>query len=368
MMPTTTSESMRIRTGFERMIAHRCNSLYAYSAKQDGKVIDVNEELQLCKIEYKDGSKHVFSYGLDFGECSDLVTTQRKELTIKKGDIFKKDDILCYNPQFFEKDPNSRQVDFKTGVIATVAIMETAGTFEDSNVITKELGDKLSIEPVQVRTITLNCDTFIHKALTVGDEVDINDYLMVFENASVADLSGVSQDEDTLNYLAKLNRVTPKAKFAGKIVKMEAFYGCAFSGMHPTLAKLVRSIIKFQNDRNKFSSDTNTGNEYAPSEPLPKGSKIKGTKIDENTIVINYYIQEKISNSVGDKLVFDSSLKSVTAEVLETPLETESGRKVDALFSGTSISNRIVCSPIIVGIGEQIVQKIEENIVDMYFN
>ena len=53
---------------------------------------------------------------------------------------------------------------------------------------------------------------------------------------------------------------------------------------------------------------------------------------------------------------------------MEEPLQSEHGRSIDAIFSGTSISNRIVTSPMLVGITEQVLEDIENEIVKMYFD
>lgn len=321
----------------------------------------------MCKIQYKDGSIHTFQFGELYGECADMVTTQKLELTVKVGDKFNRGDILCYNPQFFELDPTSRQVDWKHGVPGMVAIMDCAGTFEDSNIITKRFGDKLEIEPVQLRAISFNANTFVHDVKKVGDQVDINDFLIVFEDATMTDLSSVTTDDVALDYLAKLNRITPKAKFTGEIVKIEVFYSCPLSEMHPTLSKVVKDIIRTNNAKNKFSQGTSSSAQYPPSQPLPEGTKFKKVKFEKDTVVFRFFIKETITAGVGDKIVFDSSLKSVVGVVIDDIPTTESGVEIDAVFSGSSISNRIVNSPILVGVGERVLERLEESAIDMYF-
>lgn len=322
----------------------------------------------MCKIKYKDGSIHTFRFGEVFGECADMVTTQKLELTVKVGESFKRGDILCYNPQFFEKDPTSRQVDWKHGTTAMVAIMDCSGTYEDSSVITTEFGKRLEIEPVEIRSINLKANTYLHNIVKLGDHVSVNDYLAVFEDAEMTDMTSVTSDEVALDYLAKLNRITPKAKVAGEIVKIEAFYSSPIADMHPTLAKAVKEIIRLNNAQNKFSQGTSSSSQYPPSQPLPKGTKFKKTEFEEDTVVIRFFIKEKINAGVGDKIVFDSSLKSVIGVTLDDIPTTESGMPIDAIFSGSSISNRIVNSPIIVGVTDRILEKMELDIVDMYFN
>lgn len=357
---------MRIRTGYERVIAHRSSSVYSYAAQADGKVTEVDETTKMCKIQYKDGSTHTFQYGETYGECADMVTTLKLELTVKKGDAFKRGDILCYNPEYFEKDPTSRQVDWKHGVMATVAIMDCSRTFEDSSSISKEFGEKLEIQPVQVRQINLIANTIIHDAKKVGDTVDVNDYLLIFEDAEAADITSISTNESTLDYIAKLNRKTPKARVAGTIVKIEAYYSSPVSEMHPTLGKLVKDAIKDVTGKHKFSQGSATSGEYPTSQPLPEGTKFKNVKFEKDTVVLRYFIREEITAGIGDKIVFDSSLKSVIGSIHDDTT-TESGKVIDALFSGSSISNRIVCSPLITGTGEQVLECLEDEAVRLYF-
>lgn len=367
-LPTKEGECFRIRTGYERVIAHRSSSLYSYAARLDGKVLDVDEKIKMCKIQYKDGTIHTFPFGEVYGECADMVTTQKLNLVVKKGEKFSRGDILSYNPQFFEYDPSTKQADWKHGVSAMVAIMDCAGTYEDSNIITHDLGQKLEIEPVEVRSLSISANTLIHSIKKMGDRVDINDPLMVFEDASVPDLDSLSSNEEALEYLAKLNRMTPKAKVTGEIVKIEAFYSIPLQDMHPSLSRVVKEIIRVNTEKNRFSQGTSTSAQYPPSQPLPEGTKFKKVKFEKDTVVIRFFIKETLSAGVGDKIVFDSSLKSVVGMVTNHQPQTESGRKVDAVFSGSSISNRIVNSPILVGLGERVMEALEDTAVDIYFS
>ena len=367
-MATKEGSTFRFRTGYESMIAHRTNDMYAYNAKQDGEVIEVNESAKMCKIQYKDGSVHTFPYGESFGVCSDLITTQKQQLIVQEGDKFKKGEILCYNPQFFEKDAYSRQVYWKHGVPAIVAFIEIAGDYEDSSTITKKFGEKLEIEPIQVRMITLDKNTFVHNYKHVGDMVDINDFLMVFEDANVTDLSGMAKDNETLEYLARLNRSTPRAKFSGKVVDIEMYLGCPVSEIHETLRTMYTEANRVKRARHRFTVGTAESLDNPEVKPIPKGTKFKGVTFDENTVVIRYKIQEKLPAGVGDKQVIDSSLKSVISDVLSDPVYTESGVEVDVLFSATSVSNRLVCSPLIVGIGERVLKELERQCIDIWNN
>ena len=81
--------------------------------------------------------------------------------------------------------------------------------------------------------------------------------------------------------------------------------------------------------------------------------------------MIRYYIQETVLADVGSKIVVDSSMKSIISDILENSVSTESGKEIDVIFSCSSISNRIVCSPLIEGITESVMESLEKEITNM---
>ena len=71
--------------------------------------------------------------------------------------------------------------------------------------------------------------------------------------------------------------------------------------------------------------------------------------------------------SGGDKIEFDSSLKSVCTGVEEPWVVEDGSMQCDAWFSAIGINNRIIISPIITGIGNRCVEEIEKNIEGFLF-
>ena len=365
-MPVDTQKSFRIRTGYERIVAQRAGDMYAVSAKMDGEVIAIDEKAGLFKVRYVDGSMEVYTFGEEYGICADIVTTQKQELLVTVGQKFKKDEILCYNPQFFEKDPYSNQVDWKLGTPAKVALVEIAGTYEDSSTISKNFAEKISIQPVEIRDINLTTSNYIHKFAKLGDIVDINDPLLIFENDQVSDMSSFNTtDNEALDYLVKLNRKTPKAKFAGTIVNIEVFSGCPYEELNDSFKALYREANRKRARRAEFAKDTKDFMLYPPVKTIPEGSKFKGVMFNRETVMIRYYIQETVLADVGSKIVIDSSMKSIISDILENSVSTESGKEIDVIFSCSSISNRIVCSPLIEGIAESVMESLEKEITNM---
>ena len=58
-------------------------------------------------------------------------------------------------------------------------------------------------------------------------------------------------------------------------------------------------------------------------------------------------------------------MKSIISDILENSVSTESGKEIDVIFSCSSISNRIVCSPLIEGITESVMESLEKEITNM---
>ena len=191
---------------------------------------------------------------------------------------------------------------------------------------------------------------------------------MVFENADTARLTRNNTNDTTLvtDYLSKLNRKTPKAKFAGTIVNIEVYLGFDYQELNESFVPLYKEAQRLKRARHNFVKGSDQEMYYPVSKPIAKGTRYKGVNFDENTVVVIYSIKENLIASVGDKIVVDSSLKSVISDVTPEPITTESGIPIDILFSVSSVYNRIVNSPLIVGVGERVLEALENKCIDIY--
>lgn len=370
MLPVAQVDRWNIRTGYERVIAQHTGRNYAGVAEQDGVVESIDESLKLCKVRYKDGTTDVFNFGNVYTEHESVHSTQTFKLLVKPNQKLKRGDVIVYNTQFFYEDPRTHQVDFSIGVKANIALMEIDVDLEDSTEVSERLAKALTITPANARVVTLPKDAIIHMCHQVGDEVTNVDPLVIFEESAGFDL-GQEFDrasDETLALMSELNRKTPDAKFTGKIVKIEAYYGGPISEMSSSLQPIVRKAALEQNRLFKAVQGTERAGDYAPSEPLPKYSKFKGIDFDETTVMLIFYIQESSGIVQGDKIVLGNQLKNTVSSVSVMPRFTEDGKEIDSVFSCEAVMRRICMSPLLMGVASQVVDKIEENIVDMYFN
>lgn len=359
----------RVRTGYEQVVAQQCSSTYAGIAKQDGVITHVDRANNILRVDYKDGSADVFSFGEEYTNISGMYITQHLICVVDVGDKVKKGDVLCYNDQYFKRDKYTKQLSLGCGVRAKVVLMEADCTLEDSNAITKRLGERLTISPTHTRDIVLTKNSVIHQYLTIGTHVKNTETILVFEDEDLGDMGSLTGgDISTLEMLKTLNKNMPKAKHSGEIVKIEAFYSCPISDMSESLAKLVNECNKSKQAKHKFSRGTNMEYDYIPPSVLPEGTKYKGNEFGDDTIVIQFYIKEDIVQGVGSKLVVASQLKSVTNEVLEEPILSESGVEIDMVFGMASVANRVVNSCQLVGSTNRVLEELQNQAVDMYFN
>lgn len=367
-IPVEKTNMARVRTGYERVIAHRAGMPFAYVAKEKGKVTALDDSLKLITIEYTGGEKVTIEYGEVYSRHSSEnfhITQQLVVNGLVEKNRFSKGDVIVYNESYFSNDPLSSQVDMGLGYFATVAFMESAKTLEDANYISSKLNEALRIKPVQTRAIQLSKSTVLHKVATIGMDVKSIDPIMIFDEIDIGDT--YDDDEDTAAIIAALNKSIPKAKYSGKIVDIEVFYKCEISEMTESMAKFVRAATKTKNAKANFSKASSNASTYKASKPLTS-DKIDGIMLDDEIVYIKYYIQQDLDMSSSDKIVFGAQLKSICSGVTKEAPTTESGREIDAIMSASSVFNRMTPSIMFQGSLETIMEKVEEDVVAAYFN
>ena len=360
-------ERNRIRTGYERVIAHRVSDNFASVAEQDGKVTKIDTTAKLMEVTYDDGTKTVFKIGDNYELAESIVIQNNLVPNVKLGDKFKKGDVLTYNKGYFNRDHFTGQVDMTTGVMANLCLIETDSTLEDATEISERLAEKLAINPVNERVVTLSAKSQVFKMVGKGEHVKVTDPLIIFDESGIDADNGLTTDEDAMSILGDISRSSPSAKFSGEIVNIVAYYGGEISAMNPTLASIVKEAIVQPNAAAKLASGSKRENEFIQSSVIPAGCKFKGVEFDEDTVMLIFYIKERIIHGVGDKLVVCNQLKSTTSGIFPKPVTTESGVEIDVMYSQKGVNSRKVMSPFPAGIISRIVEKLEKDVIDEYF-
>lgn len=370
--PIEHAQAMRIRTSYERVVPHLMKMPFVYMAEDDGKVLENDREIGLIKIEYNNGKKIAIEYGNLMSRYSAAGMFIRQVVVVhsavEKNKTFKKDEPIVFNINFFQEDPFSNQLIMKIGYRAKVAILDTDGTIDDSNMLSSSLSQKLAFHPIHDRQLVLNKDFAIHSFADIGTKVNAVTPLMIFEEYTDSFLEEESMyDEETLNMIKKLNRKTPKSQYTGIVKDIKVQYTSPVSTMSDSMQKFIRYVDKLHNKKANFTKDT-----IAPipmNGPIEYTDKLGMVDLDENTVIVTFYIQDEYSAKQGDKVTFAYSLKSVTSAVFEDPVYTEDGKyEIEGQFSESSIMNRITTSPIKIGAGSLVMEKANNDIINMYFN
>ena len=344
-------------TGYESVIAQRTSEMFAYSAKQDGKVISITDKGIL--IEYADGTQKGVKLGRQYGKAEGSVYPHDITTQLKPGQKFSKGSIVAYNTGFFEPDYyNPGNVVMKNSATVKVALFESNKTHEDASSISTRLGDLLSTKSTKVKSIVIDFAQNVHDVVKVGQAVGPKDILMIIEDEITASTGAF--DADSLALLRNVSSQAPKSKYKGTIDHIEIYYNGDKEDMTPSLRQLVNASDNFIKQRCQ-----STG------EPVITGRvtsdyRVNGVPLILDKAEIKIFITVPNGTGVGDKVVYASQMKSVVGETMSKPMITESGIEIDAIFGFRSIMARIVTSPIVIGTTITCVKKMTENAIKLY--
>jgi len=163
--------------------------------------------------------------------------------------------------------------------------------------------------------------------------------------------------------LGDLNKSAPKAEYTGDIVQIDIIHKCPVAEMSPSLQKIARTVVQLKNDRASKAAGCANQSSYQKAAPVTNTNKVGITDLTADTVILKFYIKQYKGMSPGDKLFFDSSLKSVCSTVYPESLECDDGTKVDAATSCRGILARIINSPFLTGMANSVLEKLEQNML-----
>ena len=349
----------RLLTGAERTVAFRTDDIWARNAKQGGKVTELSKESMT--VQYADGSLESFPVGRYFGTWSGTIVPHEISTQLKVGDIFDKDDIICYNAHYFQPDTiNPKHVIFKRGIRGNMLLWEAVDTLEDADSISKDFSKRLVTGTTEKRRVKVPADHDFEFLCEEGKHVDPETILCTLRPP----MSGMSShyNQDALDALDALNTLTPKAKYEGVIERIEVMYTGQLDDMSPSLQEIVTKY-----DSKLYRLNKKLGIPVLAAKIDPNYS-IENVDVGENQVVVTFYITEEVGAGIGDKLVFGNQMKSIISNVVEKPYIAEDGTVVDITFSRQSVANRIVNSMDLIGTSNTVLALIEKEAIELYLN
>lgn len=368
-IPTEKGRPSRVRTGLESIIGDFSGSLYAIIAKDNGQVLEIDTKNNICLIQYKNKDIVSFNFGNQTGEVSGTILNHHIKLMVEDKKRFKVGDVLAYNTGFFSYDYIFKTLNWNHGVFGKIAILEKDETLEDGSSCTKGFAENFVFKSVYIRPIKITADLSIIEHANVGDKLDYSDSLIKLEykDISLLNLNILDENiEESEDLLQELNRISIKSKHKGELMKFRLYYTGDKNEFHESIVKLINSYDRKNASIYRSVKQSKTASEHLTISQVKPGTRIKNIVLNENEVLLIFYISENIEQSVGDKVVLDSSLKSVIGKIYDK-IESKSGIKIDMMFGAKSIFNRIILSPIKSGILERILETVEDNAVNMYF-
>lgn len=324
------------RTGYERVVAHRTDDLYATTAKANGVVKTSTKDAIV--VEYEDGTTDNVKLGRRFGVAAGTIHPHEVITKHKAGDKITKGEWVAYNPAFFAPDPSSeKELIWKAGMLVRTAIVDNPSTFEDSSVISEAMAEKMATKVTKVKEVVLRFDQSVRNIVPIGASITPDTILMTIEDTTTSNSELFSKE--SLDLLRLLAGQTPRAGVKGVVEKIEMFYNGELEDMSDSLRKVAQAADRnLSNELRDQGRPTHTGQ-------VDSSLRISGVPLNLDYAVIKIYITSRVTAGTGDKGVFGNQLKTIISRVMSGKNTTEDGVPIDGMFSYVSIGNRIALSP-----------------------
>ena len=373
---TAEAQPVLISNGIDEVIPAYLSEEFSYVAREDGKVIDMNEDYLI--IQYKSGKKKAVNIGhtQSFNSGSGFYVDNKLMTNFTVGQSFKAGDVLAYHEKFFSKDSDGI-VRMNIGPLAKVAFAGLYATYEDAGLITPKMSKKLETKLMMKEEKKLDAMDDIESIVKVGTEVEIGDPLIVFGLGDTGDKSvdnflKAFQKEDAAA-LDKAKRVV-RAKHAGTVVDVRMYTTKALSQLSPSLYKIFDEYFKKNLQKRKILDKYDkTDSVYKldtmyslPTEPL-KSPTIKGQTCD---VLIEIYIEHADEASVGDKLAVYGASKQVLSEVVpegqEPYTETRPDEEVSLFVTPSAILKRMIPSLLVTASGNKVLVELKRSMAKIW--
>lgn len=359
-VPVADAVPTLISNGYDEAIQFHLSDDFVINAEEDGKVIDVNDDLGFIVVQYKSGKTRAISTKPNIAKNSNggfyMANTLHPTHT-KVGETFKKDEPLAYHDKYF-KYSKLNGLRYAIGPLVKMAFMSSYNTYEDAGIATEALGERMKTSIVYQETGKFQKNNNILYMVNIGDHVNIGDALIKFdvsteENELAKFLSKLSEDNAEMIEEEMKNDV--KTNHAGKVVDIKVYTLLDPSNLSPSLAKIVQKYFDQGLNKKKYLEqfDSTEGIMKAgymltdSTEPTKsKYHSIKGIKgID---VLIEIYIEHEDTLGVGDKIVLYTANKQIVSEVIPKGYEPYSefrpDEEISVLTSPGTIARRMTVS------------------------
>ena len=162
-MPVVKTHKQLVGSGINKTMAFMISDDFVFKAKHNGQLEKIDEENKVAILPYENGTRDAIDLAPFFVKNSNsgFYTKQEFRFVLEVGEKFKKGDALAYNPSFFIGA--GKNIDYKPGTLAKIAITPIELAFEDSTVISEELSEKIASNVTMMKYDSLGPNAIIHK-------------------------------------------------------------------------------------------------------------------------------------------------------------------------------------------------------------
>ena len=357
---TAKASPVLISNGSDRVMPYHVSKDWVFSAKEDGVVKEYDKANNLFIVQYESGECEAIELTrIAKNGAGGFNLSKTMNVNFKKGDKFKKNDILAYDNKFFSEN-SAFGNRFNTGSFQKVALLSSSLTYEDSSYISKKLSREMATEVVMQKQAVLGPNTNVDYMVRVGDKVEAGDELIRFErshsedalNALLANIGDDMKEEIAMSGKDKI-----KSKFTGVVEDIKIYCTVDKDQLSPSLRSIVEEyhtkIVKRKEMLEKYDNNGSVVkcnmifNETTDKVEVGNDGKLRGAIVNEG-VLIEFYVKVYDEVGVGDKIVFFSALKSIVGRVIDEGQEayalSRPDEGIDAVLSCNSVIARGISS------------------------
>lgn len=377
-VPVADAAPALVSNGYDEAVQFHLSDDFVINAEEDGKVVDVNEEVGFVVVQYKSGKTRAINTKPEVVKNSGggfFMSNQLRPTHTKVGETFKKDEPLAYHPNYFRYS-KLNGLRFSIGPLAKMALMSSYNTYEDAGICTQKLAERMRTAIVYKEDGKFKKNNNILSMVKIGDHVNIGDPLIRFdvsveENELAKYLSKLS--EENANLLEEETKNEIKASHAGEVIDIKVYTLLDPSTLSPSLGRVVQQYFDQGNNKKKFLEkyDSSEGIMKAgymltdSTEPIQnRYNSIKGIKgID---VLIEIYIEHQDVMKVGDKVALYGPNKQIISEVIPEGYEPYSefrpDEEISVMTSPGTIARRMTPSIIPVSAANKVLIELKRKI------
>ena len=376
------SSPVLVSNGADRIMPYHCSKDWVFVAQDDGVVVEYDEKIGLLIVEYKNGEHEAVDLKrIAKNGAGGFNVSKHMNVNYKKGDKFKKNDILAYDDKFFSEN-SAFGNRFNVGSLQKVALLSSSLTYEDSSYISKKLSREMATEVVMQKQAVLGPNTNVDFMIKVGDKVQSGDELIRFEksfNEDVINQLLFNVGDEFKEDIIMSGKDKVKTKYSGVIEDIKVYCTVDPEELSPSLRQIVTQYYnkikakkKMLEKYDKNGSVVKCGmlfNEPTGKVETNANGVLRGAKVHEG-VLIEFYIKVHDEVGVGDKIVFFSALKSIVGSIIPEGQEAytlyrpEEG--IDAVLSCNSLIARGITSAPKMLMSNKLLVELSRKLKDIY--